>query len=652
MGVSGLWDIIDEKLGETPRRIRFTQYADECWQRTGQPTRIGVDIYQWILSWISTAEKKEVNKGESTLRMIESKTRVLIAAHVSFLFVFDGVAKEFKKRWGDSGGELNDGDYLQKYNAICGLVQTSDGDSELQQIIGNVKKMFDEMNISYVQAPGDAEIELARLNASGVLDAVITNDGDALIYGARIMLRNFSKNSKDAPYNSTGEKHFYVTILDARELETKTGFSMERLRFFRVMSGDDYFGGLEDFGQLKASQLALVGTPFFKRKDDESLPNEEDKEVDFTRMLDRIYMPESNTLMQILKCLNFPTLKKRKDDLFEFESKLRDTIQKHSAYYFGRNYSSLKFRCDDEHSISMAFLPPLANTLYLWNVNDTNYASYEPNNIQIELSRIPQGACITKHSEDSITVLRSSGQESVFRYNPQRKTYVFTDVIGGKRPHDWFAKSQIFLPTDEPKMKRIAEAYVTRAIICGDSAMVGPLHIDKKSTDTTQEPEYRVKYQPFRILGLENATTTSCWISSTRLMLCGQAGEKLTMNFQIRQSSAEEERTRKSAAKILKAPKSPTKQRKNQIDRNQRTIVEFDNIFRIKKFSGSGDYTKPVSRPLESPGSQYHPGNGPVSPDRERRDIFEQSEPNTPANQSRVRKYDFVDLTVESSDED
>jgi 5'-3' exonuclease len=42
-----------------------------------------------------------------------------------------------------------------------------------------------------VQAPGEAEAELAQLNKAGLIDAVVTDDNDALIFGATHVIRKF-----------------------------------------------------------------------------------------------------------------------------------------------------------------------------------------------------------------------------------------------------------------------------------------------------------------------------------------------------------------------------------------------------------------------------------------------------------------------------
>jgi hypothetical protein len=41
-----------------------------------------------------------------------------------------------------------------------------------------------------LQAPGEAEAELAKLNSLGIVDAVLTEDSDALVFGANCVIRS------------------------------------------------------------------------------------------------------------------------------------------------------------------------------------------------------------------------------------------------------------------------------------------------------------------------------------------------------------------------------------------------------------------------------------------------------------------------------
>lgn len=45
-----------------------------------------------------------------------------------------------------------------------------------------------------VQAPGEAEAELSELNTRGIVDAVLTDDSDVLLFNARTVIRKWVAN--------------------------------------------------------------------------------------------------------------------------------------------------------------------------------------------------------------------------------------------------------------------------------------------------------------------------------------------------------------------------------------------------------------------------------------------------------------------------
>lgn len=45
------------------------------------------------------------------------------------------------------------------------------------------------MNLRCIQAPGEAEAELAFLNQIGVIDAVLSDDVDTFVFGGTMVIR-------------------------------------------------------------------------------------------------------------------------------------------------------------------------------------------------------------------------------------------------------------------------------------------------------------------------------------------------------------------------------------------------------------------------------------------------------------------------------
>ncbi|KAJ7692275.1 PIN domain-like protein, partial [Mycena rosella] len=52
-----------------------------------------------------------------------------------------------------------------------------------------LKTLIKSFGFYFYEAPGEAEAELAQLNKLGFIDAVITEDGDALVFGATRVIR-------------------------------------------------------------------------------------------------------------------------------------------------------------------------------------------------------------------------------------------------------------------------------------------------------------------------------------------------------------------------------------------------------------------------------------------------------------------------------
>ncbi|KIJ94495.1 hypothetical protein K443DRAFT_12062 [Laccaria amethystina LaAM-08-1] len=52
----------------------------------------------------------------------------------------------------------------------------------------HAKEIADVFGFGTHRAPGEAEAELAYLNSIGILDAVMTEDGDALVFGVQVVI--------------------------------------------------------------------------------------------------------------------------------------------------------------------------------------------------------------------------------------------------------------------------------------------------------------------------------------------------------------------------------------------------------------------------------------------------------------------------------
>jgi Holliday junction resolvase YEN1 len=146
------------------------------------------------------------------------------------LFVFDGSRKPtFKrnKRSGHNAGSLSN--VLTK----------------------QVLKLF---GFPFHIAPGEAEAECALLQREGIVDAVLSEDVDTLMFGCGLTLRNWSSEGSRGNHPPT-----HVSMYDAKVTkEGKSGLDREGMILIAMMSGGDYITSCPSwFWKITMSTFAL-----------------------------------------------------------------------------------------------------------------------------------------------------------------------------------------------------------------------------------------------------------------------------------------------------------------------------------------------------------------------------------------------------------
>ena len=107
-----------------------------------------------------------------------------------------------------------------------------------------------ERGVSYIIAPYEADVELAFLARHHLVDFVITQDGDSLVYGCEKVLFKLTPEGK-------GNEVQYRNVFNASELAIRD-FSNEMFMYLCILSGCDYLSNPPNKGMKR-----LV--PFVKR---------------------------------------------------------------------------------------------------------------------------------------------------------------------------------------------------------------------------------------------------------------------------------------------------------------------------------------------------------------------------------------------------
>lgn len=202
MGVSQLGKLIRENARKGYQERPLSYYHGK---------KIAIDapmsIYQFLIAIRADGETLGAEK-KTTSHLVGMfyRTISIIESGINPLFIFDGASPEVKineilKRR-DKREEA-----LEKYNEA-----KEEGDREKMTMydkrktkittehIEDCRKLLELMGVPSIVAPSEAEAYCSFLASEGIVDAVATEDMDALAFGAPVLLRNVTASrSKKLP---------------------------------------------------------------------------------------------------------------------------------------------------------------------------------------------------------------------------------------------------------------------------------------------------------------------------------------------------------------------------------------------------------------------------------------------------------------------
>jgi flap endonuclease-1 len=124
-----------------------------------------------------------------------------------------------------------------------------------REIIDDSVRLLKLMGIPVIMAPSEGEAQASMLNRIGLVNGVVSQDYDCLLFGAKIVLRNFVSSGR----RKIPGKNFYVNIapeyLDLEETLRMNAITQEQLIAIGIMVGTDFNKGLDRVGAKTALNL-------------------------------------------------------------------------------------------------------------------------------------------------------------------------------------------------------------------------------------------------------------------------------------------------------------------------------------------------------------------------------------------------------------
>ncbi|KFA79733.1 hypothetical protein S40288_00662 [Stachybotrys chartarum IBT 40288] len=206
------------------KRVALSKLAADCLATSNRPFRIAIDIAIWQFQ--TQAARGGTNPA---IRTLFYRLTRLLGTPVHPIFVFDGPYKPIFKRNKRSG--------------------RGDGIANAQ-----AKRLIRLFGFPIHDAPGEAEAECALLQKNGVVDAVLSEDVDTIMFGCTKTLRNWSAEGK-----SNTPTH--VSVYDVHDASmANLGLDREGMVLVALMSGGDYLPeGIPGCGIKVACEAAKAG---------------------------------------------------------------------------------------------------------------------------------------------------------------------------------------------------------------------------------------------------------------------------------------------------------------------------------------------------------------------------------------------------------
>ena len=206
---------------------------------------VGVDVSIYIHQFCHG--QRGLIKGNYLIKFLEM-VNIFKRSNIKPIFVFDGAKPSGKQNTINQRKQVKERKLNQKIEYEKLYIQTGDkkylqAKKELEgkmvhitgDMYGKLKNMFNIAGIPYIQAKGEADGILAELSKSKIVDYVISDDIDLLVYGTSNLIRSFISKNK--------------IIVKLEQLLERLDITLRQFRQMAILAGCDYLNkilSLED----------------------------------------------------------------------------------------------------------------------------------------------------------------------------------------------------------------------------------------------------------------------------------------------------------------------------------------------------------------------------------------------------------------------
>lgn len=240
MGVKRLYQVVKQCANDCITERDFKDYKS-----TVQAVDASLLLYKFCIALMDTTHfRKEDGEITGHLFACFFKTMSMLRYGIMPLWIFDGAPPSIKQDTIDERKKIKE---TAIFRLSTGTIITQNEKAKLEKKtfsistkqINELKKLLNYIGISYIDSPGEAEAQCAAMNISGLCDGVVTEDWDAVLFGCKKMLKDFSNKTT-------------VIEIDVERLMRELGIKREQLIDLCSILGNDYCSGISGLKPTEA----------------------------------------------------------------------------------------------------------------------------------------------------------------------------------------------------------------------------------------------------------------------------------------------------------------------------------------------------------------------------------------------------------------
>ncbi|RLB09774.1 MAG: hypothetical protein DRG27_04035, partial [Deltaproteobacteria bacterium] len=116
------------------------------------------------------------------------------------------------------------------------------------------KLLLESCGIPVIMAPSEAEAQCVSLQKEGLVDYVVSNDFDVMLYGSPKIIRKITFQSRKKVKGRWISFKPNIELIDTYENLERLDISLNQLIDLGILVGNDYYPGVKKIGPVKALQ--------------------------------------------------------------------------------------------------------------------------------------------------------------------------------------------------------------------------------------------------------------------------------------------------------------------------------------------------------------------------------------------------------------